>query len=95
MPTIGTKLPRKYRGDRAAHCDYCGVRWYRSQLVRDRAGLLACPDDRRGKDVATLSEENAQGAKEYGRKHYALEQGSYFVTDGTATPVQRMTRDDI
>lgn len=43
-------------------CGYCGVIWRRSQLVRDRSGQLVCPDDRRGRDVATLSFLNAQGA---------------------------------
>lgn len=65
MRTIGRHWSKKApRGDFQAICDYCGVQWRRSQLVRDRAGLLACPDDQRGKDAVTLSQENALAAGE-------------------------------
>jgi len=47
-------------GDTRKLCSYCGIAWYRSQLFRDAAGNLVCPDDRRGRDVVTLSEGNAQ-----------------------------------
>lgn len=45
-------------GDVIRCCSYCGIPWYRSQLVRDASGNLACPDDQRGRDVVTLDEEN-------------------------------------
>ncbi len=41
-------------------CSYCGVQWRRSQLRRDAAGNLACPDDAPGLDVVSLSEGNAR-----------------------------------
>jgi len=44
-------------------CDLCGVMWYRSQLRKDRAGNLRCPDDASGRDAVTLSELNAAAAK--------------------------------
>jgi len=63
MRTIGRKWPKSApRGDAPARCSYCGVIWRRSQLVRDRSGNLACPDDQSGRDVATLSFLNAQAA---------------------------------
>lgn len=65
MQTISRRWPRNApRGDAPARCGYCGVIWRRSQLVKDRAGLLACPDDRSGRDIVTLSMLNAQGAKQ-------------------------------
>lgn len=51
-------------GDFRSRCGYCGVVWMRSRLIRDRAGLYACPDDQAGRDVVTLSELNAAGAQE-------------------------------
>jgi hypothetical protein len=63
MRTIGRHRPKSSpRGDVVALCDYCGVQWYRSQLVRDRSGLLVCPDEGDGKDSVTLSEANARAA---------------------------------
>jgi len=49
-------------GERRVSCDYCGSKWYRSELVRDASGHLACPDDQDGRDVATLDRINAQNA---------------------------------
>jgi len=43
-------------------CDYCGTAYYRSQLRRDRSGLLACEDDFGG-DVVSISEANAAMAQ--------------------------------
>jgi hypothetical protein len=61
--TIGRKRShRSPPGDTKRLCDYCGIAWYRSQLRRDAAGLLACPDDQRGRDVVTLSEGNLSWA---------------------------------
>lgn len=46
MRTIGKHWPSSVpRGDHPWLCDYCGVKWRRSQLRRDGSGLLACPDD--------------------------------------------------
>jgi len=64
MRTTGRHYPDDLpQGDIACLCDYCGTRYYRSQLRRDQAGLLACEKDYGG-DVVTISEENAQGAQE-------------------------------
>lgn len=61
MYTIGRKRPRSSpRGDHTALCDYCGAKWHRSDLRRDGANLLACPDDYRGLDSVTLSRMNAE-----------------------------------
>jgi hypothetical protein len=43
-------------------CDYCGVMWRRSQLHRNQAGRLACPDDIKGEDEVALTEANAMSA---------------------------------
>lgn len=51
-------------GDFQAMCDYCGVMWPRSRLYRDGSGLLVCPHEGLGKDLVTLSEENARAASE-------------------------------
>lgn len=45
-------------------CDYCGCDFYRSQLVRDPAGLLACEDDQEGRDTVTLNRLEAQAVAE-------------------------------
>jgi hypothetical protein len=64
VKTISKHWPRNApRGDRPAICGYCGVQWRRSQLRRDRSGLLACPDDRKGLDVVSLAEGNARLAR--------------------------------
>lgn len=44
-------------------CDYCGSIWYRSQLYKDGAGMLVCPDEGEGLDAVTLNELNAQGVR--------------------------------
>lgn len=51
-------------GDKQAQCDYCGVVWRRSQLNRDEAGLLYCPDEGEGRDGVALSRANAEAASE-------------------------------
>ena len=60
MRTIGKRWPVGIGPDRQAMCSYCGVQWRRSQLHRDRAENLACPDCASGLDVVTLSEGNAE-----------------------------------
>jgi len=60
MRTIG----RSFTGstpDYATDCDYCGVKWHRSELKLDAAGLLACPDDAEGRVAVDLDRENAAG----------------------------------
>lgn len=102
MRTIGYKWPRRApHGDRTVHCDYCGVAWRRSQCTRDRSGRLACPDDRRGRDEATLDELNASTAALH-RSATPAEDGGFFPARVTYTGdddptflTQRTTRDDI
>lgn len=58
--TFGRKRPRKSPpGDYATYCDYCGSKYYRSELRMDRSGRLFCPQEGFGKDAVTLSMENA------------------------------------
>jgi hypothetical protein len=96
MRTVGTRLPRSKIGDRCAHCDYCGVRYFRSDLTKYAYGRLACAADRRGKDEVTLNRENALGALEYGRSRQTAEvDGNYFVTDGTVAPIHLTSRNDL
>jgi hypothetical protein len=49
-------------GERRVSCAYCGLKWMRSECVRDASGFLACPDDREGRDAVTLDRLNAQHA---------------------------------
>lgn len=100
--TISYRWPTNApRGDRSVHCDYCSVRWRRSQCVRDRAGRLACPDDRAGRDEVTLSEMNAASAGER-RRSETREEGGFYPAAVTYTGnddptflTQRTTRDEI
>jgi hypothetical protein len=48
-------IPRERRRD----CDYCGIKWYMSELRKDAAGFYACPDDQSGRDVVTLDRQNS------------------------------------
>lgn len=60
MRTISRHRPQKSPpGDIVCLCSYCGVAWFRSELVRDQAGNLACPDDARGLDTVALTLGNA------------------------------------
>jgi hypothetical protein len=64
MQTVGRHLPSSLpRGETVAECDYCGVRWFRSQLRRDRSGKLTCPDEGSGLDQVSLDEGNAAAAQ--------------------------------
>lgn len=70
MRTIGRHWPGSApSGDYPAICDYCGVKWRRSQLRRDRAGKLYCPDEGSGRDAVTLAQGNARGAAAAAAKH--------------------------
>lgn len=65
--TIGRNWPRSApRGDYAAVCDICQVRYRRSQLQRMPSGLLACRgpgtnNDARGREALTLDRQNQEG----------------------------------
>lgn len=46
-------------------CDYCGIKWYRSECRRDATGWLSCPDCQDdGKDLMTMERERAAAAAE-------------------------------
>lgn len=70
-------------------CDYCGVHYFRSKLVRDRAGFLACPKDAPGRDKVTLAELEVNNAQ---RPNFIpSQQGGTYETglpnpDGSDTP---------
>lgn len=83
MRTVGRKRPSTSpRGDVQVLCDYCGVQWYRHRLRRDAAGLLSCPDDNDvGRDVVTLSRENAAAAAAYRGVVSTQDGGNYDQTD--------------
>lgn len=60
--TIGRHWPKSAsRGDYVLLCDYCGVHYRRSQLVRKTNGRFACSgpgtlDDAAGRDEVELGE---------------------------------------
>lgn len=56
----------------------------RSQLRRDRSGLLACPKDYGG-DIVSLSEANAAAAQKYGHRPPNPDPGQFDV-DPVDTP---------
>ena len=64
--TIGKHWDRSVKGDFAWACDYCGVKWRRSQLRVDGSGLFVCPDEGPGLDNLTLEEGNQDLTPEYG-----------------------------
>jgi hypothetical protein len=45
-------------------CDYCSMNYYRSTMIRDPAGRLACTDGNchTGMDAVTSERENAMAA---------------------------------
>ena len=70
-----------------ALCEYCGGRYYRSQLVRLPNGVLACRgpgtlNDAVGKDEVTLSRANAEHAKHAYRRPHPSEPGGTYDRDG-------------
>lgn len=88
MRTVGRFWPRSAPpGDRPVRCDYCGVPWRRSLMVRDRAGLLACPDDQPGRDVVTLSELNAKAARRYEMHPPREAEGAGIDREDPLTPI--------
>lgn len=58
MRTVGRRYTGNVRGDYRRDCDYCGIEWHRSDLVKDSSGKYQCPDDR-GKSLLDLDRENA------------------------------------
>lgn len=61
MRTLGNRWEQwPHPAGGTANCDYCGVKWPRSKLVRDGAGLLRCPDEGPGADATSLAQENAR-----------------------------------
>lgn len=95
--TIGKRWPKTApRGDYQAACDYCNVMWRRSQLRRDGAGLLVCPDEGDGRDAVTLSELNAAGAQAQRGPVSTNDGGRFFKGEaGVAEATQRLTLEDI
>jgi hypothetical protein len=47
-------------GEYSIACDWCGMEWYRSDLVRLPDGTLACPDDVDGRTAWELDRANQQ-----------------------------------
>jgi hypothetical protein len=86
--TIGPRWPRdaEFR-DYTAKCDYCDVVWRRSQLVRDGAGFLTCPDEGDGLDRVTLDEMNLAGAQEEPYRYGQNDRGQYPTVSDVATPL--------
>lgn len=74
------RSPHSPNGDVVVLCSYCGVLWYRSQLVRDGAGNLACSDDAAGMDIVTLSLGNAAEASHRKLGRYRQEIDGTFDT---------------
>ena len=103
MRTISYRWPKNApRGDRCVFCDYCGVKWRRSQCTRDRSGRLACPDDKKGRDEVTLNELNAASAHDQRPLNEHEVDGGFYSVLGPFTGdddplflTQRRTRDDI
>lgn len=62
MRTIGKRISDKVPGDFHLMCDYCGVMWPRSKLRQDAARMWVCPDEGPGRDVVTLSRQQAMDA---------------------------------
>jgi hypothetical protein len=94
--TIGKRWPRSApRGDIQSMCDYCGVMWRRSQLRRDGAGLLVCPDEGDGRDSVTLDRLNAMGARRAPR-NFNPDAGQYVSEADQSSQVYHNTGlDDI
>lgn len=82
MRTMPRRLSTTHpRGDYRCLCAYCGVLWHRSRLRKDAAGLLACPDDARGRDQVTLNRLNAANARRR-RPSYRHDGGGTDPTSG-------------
>lgn len=94
--TVGKRWPRSApRGDSQAICSYCGVQWRRSQLVRDSEGLLVCPDEGTGRDQSELARLNAASSSAYASSRVSSSAAKIDTDDGSVTPIQRTTAEDI
>lgn len=88
MRTISNHRPQHLpKSDTQSFCSYCGVSYYRSQLRRDRAGLLACKADYGG-DVVTLSEENAAAAQRYPGVNTNPDPGGFDFDESETPPTK-------
>lgn len=61
--------PRQYDlpappGEYTRDCDFCGMEWYRSSLVKLASGQYACPDDVEGRTAYDLDRLNQQAVAE-------------------------------
>lgn len=73
MRTIGRHWPSKAPiNDYAACCDFCGVRWRRSQLRVDEDGRLRCPDEGDGMSASAQAKEEARASKEKSERKQRL-----------------------
>lgn len=69
MRTIPARYIGKPRGDYRAICAYCGSAWHRSEMYRDAAGMLVCPQEGKGRDAVTLDRINAANAAQVPVRH--------------------------
>lgn len=94
--TVGKRWPRSLpRGDSQALCDYCGVQWPRSKLVRDGEGLLSCPDEGDGAGEGELNAANSALGAASSSDRVKPVGGRIDTDDGAVTPTQRTTLEDI
>lgn len=90
MRTIGRRRRQGERG--AAVCGYCGTRWNRSDLYRDGAGVLTCPQEGKGRDTVTLTKANVASAKAYARAYDRPPRyPGALDNDEPATPIASVT----
>lgn len=92
MPTVTSRW-RHLPGDFTAMCSVCGVCWHRSRMVRDSMNRLLCPDDVRGLNEQVLDRGNADGATR--QRQRSREVAGFDADDGSVTPPQRLTIDDV
>lgn len=83
-------------------CDHCGVMWRRSQLRRDAAGSLTCPDEGPGLSGVALDQLTAENSRNYTGPQTYSDGGTFVGTnvdeDGVIDEtvyVQRTTLEDI
>ncbi len=84
---------RHRSGERGvATCGYCGTRWNRSDLYRDQAGLLTCPQEGRGRDAVALTKANVASAKAYAHSYDRPPRyPGRLDNDEPATPIGSLT----
>lgn len=94
MLTKPRRLSKNHvRGDCRSRCDYCGACFYRSQLVRNESGFLACiVDCAKGRDEVLLNRLNAEHAAQVMKKEPDMDQGS-ADTNSLPTIVRRTAAD--